>query len=210
MNFKTIWVPLILLGTLNLNGQTLKEAENALRDVNKIEQFDKFKKQHQDWDISIDKTMTSDSLLFPNITNAKIGDIVLKQYNSNAPKYVMKVLKIENEELCKIKYIYISGAEYSKSEIDSLRTLIIERFKNGENFEALVKEYTMDFNPTGDLGWFYKGMMVDQFDKAVRNRSKGEIFTVDVEDKYWYYVILKTHDNKMEKAIKSIMIKYGI
>jgi len=68
----------------------------------------------------------------------------------------------------------------------------------------------MDGNPTGDLDWFGKGMMVEEFDKAVRNRNKDEIFTVDVDNKKWYYVVLKTHDNKMEKAKISVMIKYSI
>ena len=210
MSVKTILILIFFLGTLTLYGQTLEEGENALKKIKKIEQIDKLKQKYPSWYISIDKTMLSDSLIFPDIIKAKIGDIVLKQYNSNAPKFVMKVLKVENEELCKVKYIYLSGGKYSKIEIDSLRALIIKRYNNGEDFEILVKEYTMDNNPTGDLGWFYKGMMVDKFDDAVRKRKKGEIFTVDVEDKNWYYVVLKNHDNKTEKVIKSIMIKYGI
>ena len=196
--------------TTNVYGQTYKEAEKALKKINKIEQVDELKNKNPDWYVSIDKTMLSDSLSFPDIVKAKIGDIVLKQYNPNAPRFVMKVLEVGDEELCKVKYIYLNGEKKSKSEIDSLRTLIINRYNNGEHFEYLVKEYTMDSNPTGDLGWFYKGMMVDEFDDAVRTKEKGDIFTVDVKDNKWYYVVLKNHDNKIEKTIKSIMIKYRI
>jgi hypothetical protein len=210
MKIKIILILLIIEIGLNLYGQTLDEATKVIKKIKKIEKIDKLKKKYPDWYISVDKTMISDSSRFPEIIKADIGDIILKQYNPNAPRFVLKVLSIEEEELCKAKYIYISGVAYNKFEIDSIRTLILDRFKNGEDFETLAKEYTMDNNPTGDLNWFYKGMMVDEFDKAVRYRKKDEIFTVDVDSKNWYYVVLKTHDNKREKAIKSVMIKYGI
>jgi hypothetical protein len=208
MRITNIFTLMIFLWATNVYGQTLEEAEKALKKIKKIEQIDKLKAEHPDWSISLDKTPLSDSLDFPAIVKAKIGDIVLKQYNPNAPKFVMKVLEVDNEEVCKVKYIYLNGKKYSKSEIDSLRALIMNRYSNGEDFETLVKEYTMDSNPTGDLGWFYKGMMVDKFDSAVRNRAKGEIFTIDIEDNSWYYVVLKNHDNKLEKIIKSVMIEY--
>jgi hypothetical protein len=51
--------------------------------------------------------------------------------------------------------------------------------------------------------------MVDEFDSAVRQREKGEIFNVDLPEYNWYYVILKTHDNKMEKVFTSIVINCG-
>jgi parvulin-like peptidyl-prolyl isomerase len=209
MQIKTILILPILFWAFNLRGQTLEEAEKALKGAEKIEDIDNLKNEHPDWYISIDKTILSDSQVFPDIAKAEIGEIVLKQYDADAPKFIMKVLKVEEEELCRVKHIYLNGANYTRSEIDSLRTLIINRFNNGEDFELLVKEYSMYRNPIGDLGWFYKGKMVDEFDNAVRPRKKGEIFTVDVEDNDWYYVILKTHDNIIEKVIKSIMIKYG-
>lgn len=210
MRIKSYVLVLFVVLTINLQGQTIREAEKVLKKVKGLEQVNKLKEKYPDWKISIDKTMLSDSLKFPHITRSDVGDIVLKQYHENAPKYIMKILKVEDEELCKVKYIYINGNSYSKSAIDSLRTLIIDRYRKREDFEHLVKEYTMDKNSTGDLDWFYKGMMVDEFDNAVRNRTKGEIFTVDVADKKWYYVVLKTHDNRKEKAIKSVKIMYGI
>jgi hypothetical protein len=182
------------------------EAEQALAKVKKLNHINRLQRKYPDWLSSVDKTMFSDSLRFPNVINAKRGEIVLKQYCAECPQLVLKVIKIENVELCKLKYIYINGSEYSRTKIDSLRKVIIKRYKNGEDFVTLVKEYTMDNNPTGDLGWFYRGMMVDKFDRAVRPRSKGEIFKVDVKNNKWYYVVLKTHDNKMEKAVVSIMI----
>lgn len=191
------------------NAQTEKEVTKALKNVNNLDQVNELKEKHPYWTISIDKTLISDSTKFPNVTTAQIGDIVSKQYNSKAPKFALKILSTEDEELCKVKYIYLDGNKYSKEEIDSIRTIIINRYENGEDFVSLVKEYNMDGNPNGDLGWFYKGMMVEEFDTAVRNRSKGDIFTVDVDKNNWYYVVLKNNDNKTEKAILGIKIKYS-
>jgi parvulin-like peptidyl-prolyl isomerase len=195
---------------INLIGQTLDEAKSALKNVKSLRQLDELKRKYPNMNISEEITMLSDSAWFPEIINAKIGDIVLKQYNDNAPKYVMKILKIDQEELCRAKYIYLNGSKYSNSEIDSIRSLIMTRLNNGEDFTSLVNEYTMDNNPTGDLGWFHKGTLVEDFDNAVRRRTKGEIFTVDVDSKKWYYVVFKTHDNKVEKAIKALKIMYSI
>jgi len=62
------------------------------------------REKYPNWSISIDKTLAADSTKFPEIVSAKKGDIVKKQYNLKAPTFVLKVLNIEEEELCKIKY----------------------------------------------------------------------------------------------------------
>jgi hypothetical protein len=200
---------IIVLNAFTANGQTLKEAKKALKNVEKVEQIDELKARYPDWDILVDKTMLSDSTRFPDIIAAKTGDVLLKQYSPKAPTFVIKIMQDREEELCKVKYIYLNGDKLSKSEIDSLRTIIVNRYNKGDDFETLVKAYTMDGNPTGDLPWFYKGMMAETFDNAVRPRKKGEIFTVDVSENKWYYVVLKDEDNKMTKAKISVVIKYN-
>lgn len=199
----TLSIPLFSIG------QTLKEAKSAINRVHKLEQIEELKRTHPSWEIYEDKTLSSDSLISPNITNAKIGDLTIKQYNPDAPTYLVKILDEKDEELCKLKYIYLDGSILTIAQIDTLRKSILAKYQSGADFESLVKSYSMDNNTTGDLGWFYKGMMVDEFDNAVRNRKKDEIFTVDVTKNNWYYVVLKTHENKHEKVKVSIMIKYS-
>ena len=207
---KTVILLLALLMPITSNGQTLKEVKKALKKINSLEQIDELKKQYPNWTIYDDKTMLSDSSKFPDIIKAKVGDIILKQYNSQAPTFVIKILAERDEELCKLKYIYLDGSKLSNSQIDSIRTVIFSRYNSGESFDTLVKAYTMDGNPTGDLDWFSKGMMNAEFDIAVRNRQKDEIFSVDVNKNKWYYVVFKTHNNKVEKAKIAVMIKYII
>jgi hypothetical protein len=187
-------------------GQTAKK---ALKKINNLEQMEDFKSQYPNWEIYEDKTMESDSVDFPEISKAKPGDVLLKQFKSYAFTFVLKILAEREEELCKLKYIYLDGNVLSLTQIDSIRTVILAKYKSGDSFESLVKAYTMDSNPTGDLDWFSKGMMVEQFDMAVRDRKKDEIFPVDVVDKKWYYIVLKTHANKVGKAKISVIIKYN-
>ncbi len=200
--FFTLCYPLVSMG------QTLNQAKNALKEINSLDQLEQLKSQHPKWSIYYDKTMYSDSSLFPDIIHGNVGEVVLKQYNPDAPTFVCKIISEGEEELCKVNYIYLDASKHNKFQIDSIRTIILNKYKNGEDFGVLVKAFNEDGNITGELDWFSKGMMVEAFDEAVRNRKKDEIFTVDVDDMKWYYVVLKTHNNKLEKAKTAIMIKY--
>lgn len=208
MYLRIVLLVLAIFIRFTSNGQTLNEVKSTLAKVEHFGQIEQLKINNPNWIIYDDKTMYSDSIDFPHIINAKVGDIVIKKFNSKSPDYLLKILEEKNEELCKVKYIYLNGNEFSKFQIDSLRTIILNRFYLGESFEVLAGKYTMDSNPTGELDWFPKGVMVDEFDNAVRKRIKEELFTVDVESKKWYYVVLKTNDNRFEKAKLGILIKY--
>lgn len=191
----------------NLNGQTLEKAIKALKNINSLNQIEALKKKYPNWNIYADKTMYSDSIRFPEIIKAKVGDVLLKQYHSEEPTYVIKILADRYEELCKLKYICLNSNQLTQKEIDSLKTVIVSKYKNGVDFDTLIKAYNMD-NSRGELDWFYKGMMGEEFDGAVFNRKKGEIFTVDVKKTKWFYIILKSHDNVIEKAKVAVKIEY--
>jgi parvulin-like peptidyl-prolyl isomerase len=68
----------------------------------------------------------------------------------------------------------------------------------------------MDGNKTGDLNWFNEGEMVPEFEIAVKKHKKDEIFTVDVPERKWYYVTLKTHEDKEIQELTILKIKNGI
>jgi parvulin-like peptidyl-prolyl isomerase len=85
--------------------------------------------------------------------------------------------------------------------------MIIRKVKNGGSFSSLVATCTMDSNPTGDLGWFKENMMVKDFETAIRKHKKGDLFTVDIPDKQWYYVCLKTYDDRVIKQLTILKVK---
>ena len=124
--------------------------------------------------------------------------------------YVYYFFKVEEFEEYRASYIYLDGTKLSKSEIDSIRPIIIKDFKDGISFEKLNKKYNMDPNPNnGDLGWFQGGQMMLNFEKAVREHKLNEIFTVDIPEKNWYYVTLKTFNNRTNEKRTYLKIKSG-
>lgn len=108
-----------------------------------------------------------------------------------------KIIERKTTPLFRASYIYLDGKRLSIKEIDKIRDDILKKYGSGTAFADLVQQYTMDESKkqNGDLGWFKEGVMVRGFESAVREHRRGEIFTVDITESNWYYVVLKTHDN---------------
>lgn len=207
---KLIYVLFISCLSINISAQSLEMVTSALKAIDSLDQIEELRKKYPNWNIYSHTGILSDSLDYSKTKNANIGDYIRIEPLNNiyAPTRLLKVLEIGQEEVCRVKSIYLNGYEFSKVEIDSIRDVIIEKYRKGTPFESLFKEYNMDGNKTGDYGWFYKGKMVEEFDSAVRRRKKGDIFTIDIDKNKWYYVVLKNHENKFEKAVKGIKIDY--
>jgi len=114
-----------------------------------------------------------------------------------------KVLDATEKVNYRANYIFLDGASLSPTEIDSLKKLIIAKHNAGTTFEQLSDQYTMDGNTThGDTGWFFgEEMMPREFQEAVKSHKKDEIFSVDVSDKQWHYIVKKTYDDDDKKEM---------
>jgi hypothetical protein len=121
--------------------------------------------------------------------------------------YTYKVVEIKTSFLLRINYIYLDASKLSMSQIDSLRKMIIVKYNSGTPFSELAKTYNMDGNTEFDFGWVPEGMMVSEFSAAVKAHKKGDIFTIDVPSKQWYYVTLKPFDDKEVKIYSVLKVK---
>lgn len=67
---------------------------------------------------------------------------------------------------------------------------VLERIKKGEKFTNIARESSMcpSKKRGGDLGFFGRGMMVKEFEKAAFALQKGEISPI-VKTKFGYHVI---------------------
>ena len=133
-----------------------------------------------------------------------------KVYKTDIDKTYYKVIDKIQIPHYRVSYIYIDGSETSMEEITKLRREIIKKYKAGYRFEELAKRYSMDNSAKrgGDLGWFTKGDMVEEFESEIINGNHyvDDIFTIDVSSKQWYYVVLKTYNTKMIEEIKVLKV----
>jgi hypothetical protein len=110
---------------------------------------------------------------------------------------------IESTETVKYRanYIFLDGGSLTMSQVDSLRKIILDKAAAGQSFDKLSDEYTMDGNTThGDTGWFFgEEMMPKEFQDAVASHKLGDVFSVDVSDKQWHYIVKKTHEDDLKK-----------
>ena len=137
------------------------------------------------------------SMLEKRLLRQKKGDIV------NVGYVTYKILEGTETVAYRANYIFLDGATLSNSEVDSLKKVIVAKANAGTSFEQLSDQYTMDGNTTkGDTGWFFgPEMMPKEFEDAVKNHKKGEIFFVDVSAQNWHYIVKKTYDDQVKKDI---------
>ena len=135
------------------------------------------------------------TLISKRLLRQKQGDIFSVGYTT------YKVIQSTEKINYRANYIFLDGTSLSGSEVDSLRKIIVQKASSGTPFEQLSDQYTMDGNSThGDTGWFFgEEMMPKEFQDAVAQHKKGDIFQVDVSDKQWHYIVKKTWDDDDKK-----------
>ena len=137
------------------------------------------------------------SLIDKRLLRQKKGDIFSVGY------VTYKVLEATETIKFRANYVFLDGSTMTATQIDSLRNIIVKKLTAGAPVEQVSDQYTMDGNTThGDTGWFFgEEMMPKEFQEAVKNHKIGEIFSVDVADKQWHYIVKKTFDDDDKKDI---------
>lgn len=137
------------------------------------------------------------TLIDKRLLRQKKGDIFSVGY------VTYKVVESKDTVDFRASYIFLDGSTYSKSEIDSLKKLILQKATAGASFEALSDQYTMDGNKSrGDTDWFFgEYMLPKEFQDAVQSHKLGDVFFVDVSEKQWHYIVKKTYNDRVKKDI---------
>jgi len=71
---------------------------------------------------------------------------------------------------------------------------LISRIKEGDDFASIAKQYSScpSKKKGGDLGWFTKGQMVPEFEKATFNLNVGAMTNEPVKTKFGYHIVKRT------------------
>ena len=124
----------------------------------------------------------------------KISDKELRDYyNKNKQEFMQK-------ESVHARHILVKSEAEAKKIIDELKGLKGDALK--QKFIELAKEKsTGPSGPRGgDLGYFSKGQMVPEFEKAAYSTPVGQITTAPVKTQFGYHVIYV--EDKKEAATK--------
>ncbi|SHH52745.1 peptidylprolyl isomerase [Tepidibacter thalassicus] len=207
--------------------QVDKQLSNFKKQLEKNPEFKSFLKDNNIDDEFLKEQLKKDMAIVKYkenyINSLGISDQDIKDYyEKNKDKFkreevkashilFLTVQKDENGQLKrdeKGKLVPLSDEEIKKAKQKAEEILI--RAKNGEDFAKLAKEYSQDIGSAqngGDLGYFGRGVMDPNFEKAAFALKPGEISDI-VESQFGYHII-KVED-KVDEIRKLEEVKNGI
>lgn len=113
-----------------------------------------------------------------------------------------------SESYVRASHILIpSGQDEKKAETDA--QAVYNQLKGGADFARLAMEKSSDFGSAkrgGDLGWFGKGQMVPEFEKAAFSGKTGDI-QKPVKTNYGYHIIKTTGKINSKFIVEKIVNK---
>ena len=184
---------ILLIDTYNTLGIGLKNAIQSFKD-NGID--DAFLKAQLTKDITIQNFKNNFD------KNTKITEEEMKKYYDEHKKTYV-------DDEVRASHILISTvdpktkkpvSDDKKKEAKKKAEEVYKKVKAGDDFAKLAKEYSDDKSSAvngGDLGFFSKGQMVPEFEKAAFGMDKGEISDI-VESQFGYHII-KVTDKKYKE-----------
>lgn len=101
--------------------------------------------------------------------------------------------------------------EASQEAWDEARALaedLLARLREGEDFEQLARRYSEDPGTAelgGDLGWFRRGRMVQEFEEAAFSLPTGRVSEV-VETEFGFHIIRVERSRPGERQARHILI----
>ncbi|MFO7525595.1 MAG: peptidylprolyl isomerase [Ignavibacteriaceae bacterium] len=128
--------------------------------------------------------------------NTPVGEVYPEVVQTRFGSHIIKVTD-RKERIPKISASHIlAGYTNENGEVDSAAALekinsVMQKLKDGEDFAELAKQYSDDTGTKdngGDLGFFERRMMVQEFDEVAFNLNVGEISDI-VQTNFGYHII---------------------
>ncbi len=129
--------------------------------------------------------------LIDSLGEGNVSEVFLDEGAYRLVKFVGK----KKEEIPPVHIKHILLAPQGNSPQDSINTVkladSLAKIATTENFANLVGQYSQDRESamrSGDLGWYYPGMLGKDFDEAMKNAKKGEIIG-PIKSPYGYHIV---------------------
>ncbi len=90
----------------------------------------------------------------------------------------------------------------------SAEDILIKAQKTGADFSALAKEFSEDPGSAeegGDLGWFKEGVMVSEFEKAVKDLKNNQISKELVQTRFGFHIIKKIGERQVAEGDQQVI-----
>lgn len=150
-----------------------------------------------------------DSLLFDAPKGTVAGPVVENGYYVVAKKLIERF----QPDSVKARHILIQPKENSEAAVkaaENLRDSIFTALQNGGNFAELAAKFSADGSAkdTGNLGWFGKGQMVQQFNDTCFNSKKGQLKKINTQ--FGFHVVYIQDQTKPVKESQIAMIVQSI
>ncbi len=103
----------------------------------------------------------------------------------------------------------VAPSDSSRAAARGLLESLLERARAGEDFARLATEFSQDPGSApagGDLGWFRRGDMADEFEEAAFSLLEGGISDV-VETVFGFHIILVERLRVAERKARHILIR---
>lgn len=139
----------------------------------------KLKKKYRIDTVAVMSTSSFSGLADSLAYTGKIGKVYGPYKGAN---FLIKVLAKVPNTFYHVSHILLDTSVFKTTFADSLAGSIIKKIRtDSSSFASMARTYSADYRSAakgGDLGWFIRGVMLPQLDKAIAAHKKGEVFKV--------------------------------
>ncbi len=141
------------------------------------------------------------------VSDAKDGEIVGPMLTRRGFVIYRKIDEVKaDEQFVRASHILVKTSEGNDKEAKEKADQIYAQLRSGADFETLAQKVSEDGSAKkgGDLGWFGKGQMVAEFEKAAFNGRIGRI-QKPVKTNFGYHIIKTTGKSKNKYVVEQII-----
>ncbi len=157
--------------------------EQAEVETNYQQYLDSMKEPEEEWKQFLADNNISEDFVKERIAKQMVMEKFMKDLRQPLLDKIDFTADEYKDEVARVK------AKHILVETEAEAKKVRERLENGEDFATLATELSKDKAEGGDLGYFSKGRMVKEFEKAAFSLEKGEL-SEPVQTQFGYHIIL--------------------